>query len=483
MKNLLLRALLSMTFAHSLLGGEKPNILYINADDLGVMDVGYNGAPFRTPNIDRLAAEGMIFENGYAPAANCAPSRACAYSGQWGARHGVYTVGSSERGKPQYRQLIPVENVRALPPEVYTLAEALKDGGYRTIHLGKYHIGKDPLQDGFEVNIGGDHTGSPASGYFSPWEKGSMQEWSDRVPQKTHRIDIYVEETIRFMEENKASPMFIHFSPYMVHTPLQPVPEYVSHYDGMELNATYASMVEKLDEAVGKLLAALDQLGLADNTLVVFCSDNGGIAAIHAQTPLRGGKGSYYEGGVREPMVMRWPEKIQPGSRCEELVNALDFYPTFMDAAGLEPPDGLDGVSLLPLMKEPGEWEPVPQFWHYPIYLQAYQGELDDARDPLFRTRPGSAMRAGQWKLHEYFEDGALELYDLEQDPGERQNLAETYPEKTAELHWMMKEWRARINAPVPTVPNPKYDVEVEQQAKKKFIQLHGDPTKGHVAK
>ena len=179
----------------------SPNILYINADDLGVMDVGYNNSKFRTPHLDRLAAEGLVFENGYAPAANCAPSRACVHSGQWGARHGVYTVGTSERGKSAYRKLIPTKNRIHLPGEVVTMAEALRAGGYRTIHLGKYHIGEDPLQDGFEVNIGGDHTGGPkGGGYFSPWKGGSMEAWSDTVPEKTHRIDIFAEEAVRFIE-------------------------------------------------------------------------------------------------------------------------------------------------------------------------------------------------------------------------------------------------------------------------------------------
>lgn len=449
-------------------GQAKPNILYINADDLGVMDVGYNNSKFRTPNIDRLAREGMTFTNGYAPAANCGPSRACVHSGQWGARHGVFTVGKSARGKAQYQKLIPTKNRPLLPPEVYTLAEALKDGGYRTIHLGKYHIGTDPLQDGFEVNVGGDETGNPRGGYFSPWKKDSMAPWSDRVPPQTHRLDVYVREAIRFMDAHKNESMFIHFAPYLVHDPLTPVPEYMSHYAGTGLNATYASMVEKMDDGIGKLLDALDEKGLTKNTLVVFCSDNGGLAKVHTQQPFRAGKGSYYEGGVREPMVMRWPGKIKAGRCCDEVVNALDFYPTFTEVAGLNRPAHLDGVSLLPLMNGAEEWNPMPQFWHFPIYLQPYNAEVDDGRDPLFRTRPGSAMRMGKWKLHEYFEDGAIELYDLEQDGGERQDVARLYPEKTEELHRMLTRWRARIHAPVPTKLNPKYDAQAERKALKK---------------
>jgi arylsulfatase A-like enzyme len=189
---------------------------------------------------------------------------------------------------------------------------------------------------------------------------------------------------------------------------------------------------------------------------------------VNAQSPWRAGKGSYYEGGVREPMILRWPGTIQPG-RCEELVNTLDFYPTFLEVADLEPSTNLDGVSLGPLMMGTGDWQAVPQFWHFPVYLQAYNGAKDQARDFLFRTRPGSAVRVEQWKLHEYFEDGALELYDLSQDRGERQNLAEALPEKTAELKGLLDDWRERVKAPIPTEPNPKYDQIVEAQALAEF--------------
>ncbi|MEC9227539.1 MAG: sulfatase-like hydrolase/transferase, partial [Verrucomicrobiota bacterium] len=283
----------------------QPNILYINADDLGVMDVGYNNPTFRTPHLNRLAREGLVFENAYAPAANCAPSRACVHSGQWGARHGVYTVGSSYRGKSEYRKLIPINNRIHLPKDVLTMAEALNGSGYRTIHLGKYHIGEDPLQDGFEVNIGGDHTGGPKDGgYFSPWKGGSMEAWSDMVPDKTHRIDIYTAEAVKFIESYREEPMFIHFSPYLVHGPITAVPEYIENFRELDLNPAYYSMVEKLDAAIGRLLQALEDHGLSEKTLVVFCSDNGGIAAVNSQSPWRAGKGSYYEGGVREPMIM-----------------------------------------------------------------------------------------------------------------------------------------------------------------------------------
>lgn len=391
------------------------------------------------------------------------------HSGQWGPRHGVYTVGSSYRGKSEYRKLIPINNRIHLPTDVLTMAEALKGGGYRTIHLGKYHIGNDPLEDGFEVNIGGDHTGGPKDGgYFSPWIGGSMEAWSDIVPAKTHRIDIYTAEAVKFIERYRDEPIFIHFSPYLVHGPITAVPEYVENFRGLDLNSAYYSMVEKLDAAIGILLQALEDQGLIEKTLVVFCSDNGGIAAVNSQSPWRAGKGSYYEGGVREPMLMNWPGTIIPG-RCEAVVNGLDFYPTFMEVAGIKCSKQLDGVSLVPLIDREEGWEPVPQYWHFPIYLQAYNGAKDQARDPLFRTRPGSVMRLGNWKLHEYFEDNAIELYDLSKDPGEVHNIARVFPQKAAKMHQMLSAWRHRIGAPVPKKQNPKYNLVLEEKALKAF--------------
>lgn len=450
----------------------KPHILYINADDMGVMDVGYNNSIFNTPNLDQLASEGMVFTAGYAPAANCAPSRACVHSGQWAARHGVYTVGSSERGNAIHRKIIPIKNTDHLSEDVVTIAKSLKAGGYNTIHLGKYHLGKDPLQEGYDVNVGGDHTGSPAGGYYSPWKNGSMKEWSSKVPPKTHRIDIYADEAVKFIKNRSEAPMFIHFSPYMVHTPLTAVPEFMENYKGKPINQVYASMVEKFDEAVGKVLKALKDEGLNEKTLVVFSSDNGGICKVNPQTPHRAGKGSYFEGGVREPFVVRWTGKVEAGTTCDTPVNTLDFYPTFLDVAKLEkqPQQILDGQSLVPLMNQQKGVGPRPMLWHFPIYLQAYAGVADDSRDALFRTRPGSALRYGNWKLHHYFEENSYELYDLNKDAGERKNVATAFPEKTEELKKLLNDWRIKTEAPIPSELNPKYDpnAKVVKKSKKK---------------
>ncbi|OVE81282.1 aryl-sulfate sulfohydrolase [bacterium M21] len=454
--------LISALFVSSLFASEKPNIIYINADDLGVMDVGFMGRKeYRTPNLDRLAGEGMIFSEAYAPSANCAPSRAACMTGQVAARTGVYTVGTSERGSTNLRKIIPIKNTPYLEDEDVLIPEVLKTGGYKTIHLGKWHLGDDPTTQGFDVNIGGDKTGSPAGGYHSPFKKGSMVSYDKQYPAKTHRCDIFAEEAIKFLNANSATPFFMHMAYYAVHTPLQAVPEMVKIYQDVPgIHAVYASMIEKMDESIGKIINELDRLNLKENTMILFCSDNGGISKVSKQKPYRAGKGSYFEGGIREPMFVRWPAKVKAGSRCDVPVIGLDFFPTFIKAAGLEKPTDkiLDGVSLMPLLTQSGTLPKRALYWHFPVYLQKYAGAEDESHDVHFRTRPGSAIRLGKWKLHEYFEDGRLELYNLEADINERRNLATEMPEKAKELHAMLKKWRAEVKAPVPTQLNPKYD-------------------------
>jgi arylsulfatase A-like enzyme len=351
------------------------------------------------------------------------------------------------------------------------MAGALQAGGYKTIHLGKCHVGNDPLQQGIDINIGGDKSGSPAGGYFVPFKKGSMARYDKQYPKGTHRSEIFADEAISFLKEYGQQPFFMHMAYYLVHTPIQKVPGLVEKYEGIEgLNAPYASMVEKMDESIGRILAELETQGLTENTLVLFCSDNGGICKISKQTPYRSGKGSYFEGGIREPLVVRWPGKVAANSTCTVPVIGTDFYPTFLEASGLPIPEGkiLDGTSLMPLLTQTGSIDDRTLYWHFPIYLQAYAGVADDSHDPLFRTRPGSALRQGKWKLHEYFEEGRLELYDLETDTGERTNMASSHPEKTAELHALLKAWRVEMKAPIPTELNPKYDPTAKPAKKKK---------------
>lgn len=438
----------------------RMNVLYINADDLGVMDVGFHSDRYHTPNLDQLRAEGMLFTNAYAPAANCAPSRACVFSGQYGPRHGVYTVGSSERGKSQHRRLIPIKNNKLLPPDQLTIGEVFQSAGYRTIHLGKWHVGTDPTTEGFDVNIGGDAGGSPTGGgYFSPYSGGPMQRFNDQYPPETHRVDIFADQAVKFLREIHSEPFLMHLAFYSVHSRIEPVPELVDRYRNQNVDAAYASMIEKMDQGIGKVLDELDALDLAEHTFVVFTSDNGGVNATSSQSPWRSGKGSYFEGGIREPLVVRWPGRVAAGSTSDVPVMGIDFFPTFLEVAGLSVPAGkaLDGVSLVPLLRQTGTIADRALFWHFPIYLQSYAGARDDAHDVRFRTRPGSAMRSGRWKLHEYFEDGRLELYDLQTDVGERHDLSALLPDQTRKLHERLRRWRESIEAPIPTRPNPDY--------------------------
>jgi arylsulfatase A-like enzyme len=442
-------------------GAERPNIIYINADDLGVMDVHFMGrAEYHTPNLDRLAAEGMVFLNAYAPAANCAPSRACCMSGQYTPRNGIYTVGSSERGKKTRRKLIPIKNNITLSDSNLTIAEALKDAGYTTIHLGKWHLGDDPRTQGFDINIGGDHSGGPHGGYFVPFKKGSMKKYNSQYPKGTHRADIFADQAIRFMQSHQDTPFFMYMAYYSVHSGLQPVPEFIKKYKGVPgINPAYASMIEKMDQSIGKILDEVERLGLKDNTMVLFTSDNGGVFNYSKQRPYRAGKGSYFDGGIRVPLCVRWPGKIKPGTKCNVPVIGVDYYPTFLAAAGVPVPKGkiLDGENLMPLLTQSGSIPKRAIYFHFPIYLQ---GGNKDTHDVWFRTRPGSVIIDGKWKLHEYFEDGRLELYNLADDIGERRGLASAMPEKVQELHAKLKKWRRDTHAPVPTKRNPAYKAD-----------------------
>ena len=433
------------------------NVLYLNADDLGVMDVGFMGSKlYHTPNLDQLANESMVFTDGYAPAANCAPSRAACFSGQWAVRTGVYTVGTSERGDAKDRMLIPTPNRMHLEDEVITIAEEFKKVGYRTAQLGKWHLGEDPTTQGIDINVGGNTKGAPPT-YFSPYQNPNLKDG----PKGEYLTDRLTDEAITILEKFKDDPFFMYFPFYSIHTPLQGRPDLKKKYkNNKQVHADYAAMVECLDENVGRLMGALDELGLRDNTIVLFSSDNGGIRKLSKQDPWRAGKGSYYEGGIRVPITVRWPGVVEAGSTCSVPVTGLDFYPTFLDAIEASPSTGkvLDGKSILPLLTGKGSFpKDRTLYWHFPVYLQNYAGEEDQSRDAKFRTRPGTVLRKGKWKLHEYFEDGALLLYDLENDPGETHNLASEKPKRLQALKEDMYAWRKRTGSPVPSKRNPKY--------------------------
>lgn len=448
----------------------KPNIIYINVDDLGYKDVGFMGSSyFDTPNIDALSKQGMVFTQGYAGAANCAPSRACLMSGQNTPRHGVYTVSPSARGNAKTRKIIPTKNTLHLTNEMVTMAEGFKMAGYTTGTFGKWHVTNDPLKDGFDVNIGGNHKGNPGGkGYTAPYNKLPNL---DIAPEGENLTDRLTTEAMSFIKSNKEKPFFLYLPYYAVHTPLMGKPALIEKYktkggSGGQDNPVFAAMVENVDTNIGLLLQLLKELKLSENTLIVFTSDNGGIRAISSQAPLRAGKGSYYEGGTRVPFIVKWPNKIKAGTTNNTPIVNMDFFPTFMNIIGVKLENKtFDGIDLMPLLK--GEnIEERPLFWHFPIYLQAYSQEKDDGRDPLFRTRPGSTIRYQNWKLHHYFEDDKLELYNLTNDLGERNNLAEINPKKTQELYKLLSDWRKDVNAPVPTALNPEYDSNYIPQKK-----------------
>lgn len=444
---------------------KKPNFVIINIDDLGWTDLSFMGSQYyETPHIDQLANEGMTFSRAYAAASNCVPSRAALFSGQYAPRTGIYTVANSDRGPDEQRKLIPVENKLYLDEENLTITEILQENGYRTAHVGKWHISKDPTRSGFDFNIAGFEAGNPSArgmgGYFSPFQNPHLEEG----PEGQYLTDRLTDEAINFLQTVGDQPFFLNYAPYIVHTPIQPKPELQEKYEnkvGSERhdNPGYAAMVETMDQNVGHLISYLKESGTFENTLLIFTSDNGGLHEISRQWPLRAGKGSYFEGGIRVPMIAVWPGVVEAGSFSDEPVSQIDLYPTFLEAAGIKRPEHkvLDGQSLMPLFL--GEdLSGRALFWHFPIYLQAYSDNNPDTHDRYFRTRPGSVILQYPWKLHEYFEDGRLELYNLELDIREETNLIEHFPGKADQLHEQLRDWRKKLNAPVPETLNPDFE-------------------------
>ncbi len=436
---------------------DKPNVVFILVDDLGWSDLGFMGNPiYETPNLDKLSNEAAVFTNAYAPAANCAPSRACILTGKNTPKHGIYTVGSSERGKSKNRKLIPIQNKGVLEENFITIAEILKEKGYVSTSIGKWHLGEDPRSQGFDFNIGGNLKGHPRS-YFSPYKNKNLSN-GEKGEYLTDRL---TQEAIRFIKTNKSTPFFLYLPYFTVHTPLQGKKNLVTKYknkikENPQYNAKYGAMIESMDENVGKLLKSLTDLKLDKNTIIIFSSDNGGLAHVSSQFPLRAGKGAYYEGGIRVPFMIKWGANMKPAN-LDDPITGLDIFPTIADVLNDTVNYDLDGVSLLPLLTKNKKIAERPLFWHFPIYLQGVNPQKDQARDTLFRTRPGSVIRKGNWKLHHYFEDNAFELYNLESDIGESKNLAKIYPDKVKSLYEELKNWRTRTKAPVPNELNPEF--------------------------
>ncbi len=455
---------------------DPPHIVLIVADDLGWSDLSCQGSSmYRTPSIDRLAAEGVRLTSFYSNGPNCAPTRACLMSGLYPPRHGVYTVQNGDRGRSEFRKLVPPPNRTELATRFATLADRLHERSYTTGHFGKWHLGAastGPTARGFDFNIAGNLRGAPAS-YFSPYRNPDIQDG----PEDEYLTDRLTDEAIAWLDRSlRADPerrVFLYVPHYAVHTPIQARPEDVKTVkeDGLEpINLGYAAMIRSLDRSVGRILDALEGHGIAEETLVLFVSDNGGVGGyerlglktrdITDNTPLRGGKGMLLEGGIRVPFLARWPGVIPEGTVGDAPAITLDLFETCLDASGLDPRHvSSDGLSLLDYLQQADqvpttlseELRQRPLYWHFPGYLQA------NVREGTWRTTPASAIRVGTHKLIETFETGRIELYDLDVDPGETRDLTEERPELAEELHGRLRRWRAEVDAPMPTrvVSNP----------------------------
>ena len=439
----------------------RPNIVLIFIDDMGWKDAGFQGSDFyQTPNINRLAKEGMVFTNAYAAAGNCAPSRACMISGQYTPRHHVYAVGSTNRGPKKEMRLKPTPNVQELAAEQVTIAEGMKLAGYRTGMFGKWHLGDEspfrPDDQGFDV---ADLTHPPKPKEF--------KETDD--PKWIYRI---TKGACDFMDDcltnHKGTPFFLYVPHHATHMPIQAREAMEKKMAGQaegeyQKNKKYGAMNAQMDDGVGILLEKIKSLGIEEKTLVIFTSDNGALP-VSPPTPLRGFKGMYYEGGVRVPMIARWPGVIEAGTTCDVPVMNIDFYPTFLELAGHKVPFNktLDGASLKPLFEGETAVTTRPLFWFFPGYLD---NSNPGAKNDIFRTPPVTTIRKGPWKLHLFHEEWILddhqdktspwksiELYNLDEDISESENVAMEKPEVALELLEEVLSWHEKVGAKLPTV-------------------------------
>ena len=426
-----------------------PNFLFILVDDMGWRDLGCQGsAYYETPNIDRLASQGMRFTNAYAACPVCSPTRASILTGKYPARLGLtdWIPGRAQWAtsrllKPQFRQELPLEEV--------TIAEALAPLGYASASIGKWHLGGvgfEPEKQGFGLNVAGTQRGAPQS-YFGPFSLPNLEGGS----KEEYLTDRLTAEAEKFIEANRSRPWLLYLPEFAVHLPEQAKAEAIERFrkkaNGRPWNATYGAMVANLDENVGRVVKKLDDLDLARNTVVVFTSDNGGVAyqnrrkdTITSNAPLRAGKGHVYEGGIRVPAIVRGPG-VRTGTSAVP-ISSVDYFPTMLEMAGAAS-RSVDGRSLAAVLRG-GSMRREALYWHYPHYSD--QGGA-----------PAGAVRAGDYKLIEFYEDGRLELYNLAKDIGESEDLSKRDARRTAELHGMLRRWRESVGATMPA-QNPKYD-------------------------
>ena len=456
----LVSAVASIACSSTLQAEKKPNIVLIYADDQGWLDIGYQSeGKFQTPILDKMAKEGMVFTDAYTNAANCQPARACLLSGNYTPRHHVFAVSSTSRGPKNKMRLVPIPNKDGLAEEDITIADALKKAGYATGHFGKWHLyskggkgggGALPSKQGFDKTYD-----SFGNGELPEGAKGNKPGPSSD-PKGVFDLS---KQACKFMEENKDKPFFVYLAHHAPHGPVNS-----RESTRAKINDPYKACIYDMDASVDIVLQKMKDLGLEKNTLVIFTSDNGTHA--NADPSLRGKKGSYYEGGIREPMIAYWPGVIKPGSTCSVPVMQADYFPTFLDIANATTEKTLDGESLLPLFKETGDLKRKSIFWHMPGYLDK---PVPRGRDKNFRTPPVSVIRKGDWKLHLFLEewllDGgkeklaehkAVELYNLKEDRGEYKDLAFKNVAKRDELLNELLAWHKSVNAPIPT-KNPAF--------------------------
>ena len=463
---------------------KRPNILYILADDLGWCDLGAEGSDFyESPNINRIGSEGMRFTQGYAACQVCSPSRASILTGKYPPRHGVTDwigarSGEAWREAGRFSKLLPPDYERGLRAGEITFADLFRRSGYRTFFAGKWHLGDEgahPEDFGFELNKGGWRVGSPAGGYFAPWNNPKLEPGPDgeSLPMRLGR------ETAQFITAHKDEPFLAYLSFYSVHGPIQTSQDRWAKFRRKATTQEtpgkrfifdrnlpvrqvqdcpiYAGMIEAMDDAVGLVLDTLGKQGLAENTIVCFTSDNGGVSSgdsfSSSMLPLRGGKGRQWEGGIREPFYIRFPGLGEAGSTCDVPVSGIDFYPTLLELAGIPVPNDqvIDGRSMASLLRSEQDTEIAGRdlFWHYPHY--GNQG-----------GDPSSIIRNGPWKLIHYYEDGHDEIYNLDSDPGEQNDAMADNGAKAGELRRRLDRWLAEAGARFP-VPDPQYDAEKER--------------------
>ena len=456
------------------------NVILFVIDDLGRNDLGcYGSKYYRTPNLDAFAKTGLQFQDFYAACPVCSPTRASIMTGKYPARLNL-TDWLPGRGDLPAQKLKRPEIARQLPLEEVTIAEALRQKGYVTGHIGKWHLGGEgygPSEQGFQVNIAGDHTGTPAS-YFAPFKnaQGKFMPGLQDAKAGEYLPDRLALEAEKFIQANKDKPFFLYLPHYSVHTPMRAKQEMIDSYPkggrpGSQSNPVYAAMVQSMDEAVGRVIKKVEQLGLDKNTAIFFTSDNGGLSVVEGpntpattNAPLREGKGYLYEGGVRVSMLARVPGVTKADTKTKAVACSVDLFPTILDLCGVTHPGKVDGVSLKGVLADPAKIQERTLYWHYPHYSN--QG-----------GRPGSAIRHGNMKLIEFAEDGRTELFDLEKDQSENRNLAQEKPEVVKELLAKLNLWRSDVGAKMMT-PNEAY--KPNPQDAKGLVTLHGKSAQVH---